>query len=124
MQDEQPLVLPHRRAQQLREVGATAARACAVRTARAPRSAWRRLNSGSVSGVIVYSTPSVATDSRIASYSLRAHRDPHRSACTAARGAIDGRPQRRLDHRRVRSERGPVQQLLADVPRRSRCRRR
>ena len=50
---EQPLVLAHRRAQHLREVAGRTSRACARRSACACAALWRRLNSGSASGVIV-----------------------------------------------------------------------
>ena len=72
-----------------------------------PRALWRRLNSGSVSGVIVYSTASVATESRIASYSLRARprRAPPAGRAPAARSTAGRSAVSSIC--RVRSERGP-----------------
>ena len=115
VQEEQPLVLAciAERSSSAKSVGgssrirsAISLRTCAL---------WRRLNSGSVSGVIVYSTASAATDSRIASYSRVPDRDPDRRLRRRRpRGRRPGRSAVSIICR-VRSDARPVQQLVADV---------
>jgi hypothetical protein len=67
---------------------------------------WRSLKSGSVRGVMVYSTASVATDSRIASYSRVPTAARTAGWMTPLARSTAGRSESWIKSR-MRSERGP-----------------